>query len=344
MTRRTLLDAFLRQEGLDPARLQPLAGDASNRRYHRLAGSIPLVVMDAAPEAGEDIRPFHAVTDWLRALGLSAPQIHAADATNGFLLLEDLGDDLYARVCADARAPEEAIYGAAVDLLPRLVEAGAPPGFPRDFAARAYDLPVLQTEARLATEWYLSGATGPVSPDLAAEFDALIAEICTDVAADRSTVVLRDYHAENLLWLPRRAGHARVGLLDYQDALIGHPAYDLVSLLEDARRDTSPDLQAAMRARYAAATGAGEAFRTAYAVLGAQRNLKIIGIFARLSLRDGKRRYPVLIPRVWGHLQGNLAHPALARLSDWVARHLPEPTPEVIARLSTEMQLAELRS
>ena len=148
--------------------------------------------------------------------------------------------------------------------------------------------------------------------------------------------VLRDYHAENLIWLPGRAGHARVGMLDYQDVLIGHPAYDVVSLLEDARRDTGESLRAAMRARYLAASGADpDAFGEAASLLAAQRNLKIVGLFTRLARRDGKPRYLAHLPRVWAHLRRDLAHPSVAPLAAWVARHLPPPEPAVLARLGT---------
>jgi aminoglycoside/choline kinase family phosphotransferase len=148
--------------------------------------------------------------------------------------------------------------------------------------------------------------------------------------------VLRDYHAENLIWLPERAGHARVGMLDFQDMLIGHPAYDLVSLLEDARRDVSPDLRAAMLARYLARSGAEpEVFGYAAHALSAQRNLKIIGLFTRLCRRDGKPLYLGYLPRVWAHLTRDLAHPMLSPLRAFVTRHVPEPVPAVRARIET---------
>ncbi|MEM7506547.1 MAG: phosphotransferase [Pseudomonadota bacterium] len=334
MNREKRLHAFVVASGHDPQLLSPLAGDASNRRYLRLAAERPLVVMDAPPERGEDIAPFAAVTAWLRQQGFSAPEILAADPGAGFLLLEDLGDALYARVCAKDPSSQAGLYTAATDLLAALAAHPAP----RRMGARdlpPYDIDVLQREARLALEWYLPGTGGATpSPDMLAEFDALVAATCRAAAAERGTVVLRDYHAENLLWLPDRDGLAQVGLLDYQDALAGHPAYDLVSLLEDARRDTTAELREAMLARYLDRSGrdAG-AFRAAYASLGAQRNLKIIGIFARLCLRDGKPRYPTLIPRVWAHLMRDLAHPDLAALRIFVMRHLPEPQPSVIAAM-----------
>lgn len=340
--------AFLAAAGWSEATLAPLAGDASNRRYERVGRSgapARAVLMDAPRERGEDIGLFLAFTGWLRGLGLSAPEIYAADPGAGLALIEDLGDDLYARVAARDRALEAELYGAAVDLLADL--AATPPpnvavgavgavGAAERVAVQAYDDAVLLREAMLALEWWMRGATGAApSADLAAEFAALIGEVCARPAADRSALVLRDYHTENLLWLPERAGAARVGLLDYQDALAGSPAYDLVSLLEDARRDTSADLRAAMIARHLATTGAEEdAFRADCAALGAQRNLKIVGIFARLWLRDGKAAYPPMIPRVWAHLRNDLTHPALAPLAAFVARHVPEPDGPALARLS----------
>lgn len=180
-------------------------------------------------------------------------------------------------------------------------------------------------------DWYAPAA----DPDLTAEFEALVLAAITPVLAAPAVPVMRDYHAENLLWLPARAGTARVGLLDYQDMLAGHPAYDLVSLLDDARRDVSPGLRAAMTARYRERTGTGaEALARDAAILSAQRNLKILGIFARLARRDGKPRYLALLPRVWGHLARTLAHPDLAPLAGFVTRHLPPPDAATCARLA----------
>ena len=187
-------------------------------------------------------------------------------------------------------------------------------------------------------EWWAPGASGvPFAADALAEFDALVGEAVAPVAAAREATVLRDYHAENLIWLPERAAAARVGLLDYQDALAGHAAYDLVSLLEDARRDTTPELREAMLARYLDRRGiAPDPFRAALAALGAQRNLKIVGIFARLALRDGKPRYLGLVPRVWAHLLRDLAHPDLAALRRFVARHVPAPERPALGRIAAQ--------
>jgi aminoglycoside/choline kinase family phosphotransferase len=292
--------------------------------------------MDAPPERGEDVRPFLAVTEWLREHGLSAPGPLAADLAAGLLLLEDLGDELFARHAARHPQNEADLYAAAVDLLAALARLTAPDRIGSgDASARLlhYDGTILRREAALFVEWWLP-AVSTMTSAKAADFRELITQATASVAGARQVVVLRDYHAENLVWLPNRSGHARVGLLDYQDALAGHAAYDLVSLLEDARRDTSTELQEAMIDRYLAARPELDrtTFLADYAVLGAQRNLKIIGIFARLARRDRKPRYLALIPRVWRHLQRDLSHPALRPLADWIARHAPAPEPEVLAR------------
>jgi hypothetical protein len=337
------LAAFLAAQGWPADAARPLAGDASNRRYlrlDRLPGRPGAIVMDAPPGRGEDVRPFLAVTHWLRTHGFSAPEVLAADPGRGFLLLEDLGDDLFTPLLARTPGREAELYAAAVDLLAELAAIPAPAGIgPPDcrLPLAPYDDAVLGREAALVREWWMPAVTGaPVPTALAAEFDALLAAVTAEVAGAREVLVLRDYHADNLVWLPERAGAARVGLLDYQDALAGHPAYDLVSLLEDARRDVAPALCEAMLGRYLARRPSVDAaaFRTAYAALGAQRNLKIVGIFARLAIRDGKPRYLAMIPRVWGHLMRDLAHPALGPLAAWVARHVPPPEPAALARVA----------
>ncbi len=323
--------AFLARSGWDGARFRALAGDASARSYLRL--SLPergtAVLMDAPPETAGDTGPFVEMAEHLLRHGFSAPRILAHDRGLGLVLVEDLGDDLYARLCRRNPAIEPTLYAAAVDLLVRLRETPLPERLgPYDRAARL-------RESRLLCEWYLPAATGcEVPADVMAAFDMLIDGLSDLVDSVVPCLVLRDYHAENLLWLPGRQGIARVGLLDFQDALAGHPAYDLVSLLEDARRDTSAELRAAMLARYLDATGLPrDGFLAACAALGAQRNLKIIGIFARLCRRDGKRDYLPLVPRVWGHLVNDLSHPLLAALRDWVLRHVPAPDDIVLARI-----------
>lgn len=348
--RTDLATAFLARAGWAGADRRLLAGDASNRRYDRLTHPRlgPAVLMDADPAKGEDVRPFAALAQLLCDRGFSAPAVFAADAEAGFLLLEDLGDALFSRVAAAEPEAEQALYAGAIDALLALHDPSPPvfspilaPALRADAAAPAYPIPpydaaTLRREAALATDWWLPGVTGaPTPPTVRETFLALIDAACAEIAVDRQALVLRDFHADNLIWLPQRAGVARIGLLDFQDALIGHPAYDLASVLEDARRDVSPDLAAAMIDRYLNGRPAldRELFLADYAVLAAQRNLKIIGIFARLSMRDGKNGYLDLIPRVWRHLQSDLRHPKLAALKDWSDTHLPEPTAHALARI-----------
>jgi len=325
------LAEFLACAGWADAIRAPLAGDASNRRYDRLTGGPggrSAVLMDADPASGEDVKPFLAIARHLTALGLSAPAILSEDTRHGFLLLEDLGDDLFARVTAREPALELPLYEAAVDLLVELHRSAPPDGL------AAYDASTMAGLACLPFDWYLPPLEGSARDE---EREAFRAEIETLLrsAVLPSVLILRDYHAENLLWLPGRSGAARVGLLDFQDALVGHTAYDLVSLLEDARRDVPEGLQVQMRARYVAAAGCDpEQFAAAYALCGAQRNLRILGVFARLCVRDGKPGYLPMMPRVWGHLMRDLSHPALAGLRDRVLRALPPPTPDRLERIA----------
>lgn len=323
--RTALARQFLQGTDWADARVAPLAGDASNRRYMRVhRGDETAVLMDAPTERGEDVRPFVRIARHLSSLGLSAPRILAEDARNGFLLLEDLGDDLFARVIPRAPDRESELYGAATDALAHLHDQP----LPDDLAP--YDPALMADMAALAFEWY----AGDTDSLRRAAADAAMLAALAEYASDASVLIQRDYHAENLLWLPERAGIARVGLLDFQDAMRGHPAYDLVSLLQDARRDVPPAIEREMITRYLARSGAdAAAFDAAYHVLGAQRNLRIIGVFSRLCLRDGKAHYVDLIPRVWSYLERDLAHPALAPLAPLISGVLPAPTSEFLKDL-----------
>ncbi|MEM9725401.1 MAG: phosphotransferase [Pseudomonadota bacterium] len=339
---------FLLRAGYRGAEVAPLAGDASARRYFRVTGAVggSVILMDAPPAEGEAVAPFAALTGLLRARGLSAPEILDADFTNGLLLLEDLGDALFARTLATAPEQEAQLYQYAVDLLVKLHADEAPEtarGFGAEHRIAPYDWTTLRDEAMLFADWYMPGVSGALCPvETSAALEGALRAVCEETGADRfrdgdARLTLRDYHAENLIWLPDRRGLARVGLLDYQDALAGNAAYDLVSLLEDARRDTPPSLARAIRRRYAVAMGlAGDAlarFEARYAALGAQRNLKILGIFSRLWMRDGKPNYLRLLPRVWLLLQQDVAHPAMEPLRHWVERHAPSPDPDALAAL-----------
>jgi len=308
--------AFLDRYGYAGATRLPLAGDASVRRYERLSGGPrPAVLMDA-PSATMDIRPFVAVAGWLRDAGLSAPEVLAADPAAGLVLLEDLGDELFSRALAQG-GDERLLYETAVDLLLVLHRAPPPASLPR------YDEAWLLREAELLVEWYAHALGEPAK----ANYRAIWRDLLPAARVGGDGFVYVDYHADNLLWLPARSGLARIGLLDFQDARSGPPAYDLASLLEDARRDVAPGLARAMVERYLAARPEldPDAFRAAYALLAAQRNAKILGLFSRLAQRDGKPHYLDLQPRVQAHLRRDLRHPLLTPLRLWFERHLHLP-------------------
>ncbi len=316
--RAAVIADFLERSGWRGATRLPLAGDASFRRYERLRLAGRNAVLMDAPPATEDVRPFLAVARHLKGFGYSAPAVLASDAVHGLVLLEDLGDDSYSRVLGE-NGEERDLYGVAVDLLADLHRRPAPLDLP------PYDDGRLLEEANLLTEWYLPAVSGSPPPtEVQLEYEALWRGLFPLARTSAEVIVLRDYHAANLMRLDGRRGLARVGLLDFQDAVRGPPAYDLVSLLEDARRDVWPELAEQMIRRYLAATGADEeALRTAYAILGAQRNAKIVGIFTRLWKRDGKAAYLDLIPRVWGLLERDVEHPALEPVKTWLGRHIP---------------------
>jgi len=302
--------AFLDAHGWGGAQILPVAGDASFRRYFRAIEAGRQAILMDAPPPHEDPRPFIAVAEWLVERDFSAPAILACDLDQGLVLIEDFGDDRL-REAVDASPDEElSLYAPAIDLLIRL--RGEPAG-----PVPPYDRAVLKREARLFVEWYCP-AVGIV-PDLAG-WDAAWEAVFDHAIAGTPVTVLRDYHAENLMLVgPERS----LGLLDFQDALAGHPAYDLVSLLQDARRTVDPAVEAAMLGRYCAAADAGEDFMNAYHVLGAQRNAKILGIFTRLWKRDGKPHYAAMCPRVWTYLERDLAQPVMAPVAAWFAANVP---------------------
>ncbi len=313
--------SFLEALGWGAADILPLAGDASCRRYFRIVDDARRAVLMDAPPPHEDPCPFLAIARYLSGHGFAAPAIYGQDLEQGLVLLEDFGD-ARVRDYLDAHPEdEEAIYSRAVMALAdlhRIAPADVPP----------YDREVYQREAGLITEWYCPAAG--IGADEAA-YRAAWDEVLPLAERDAAPVVtvLRDYHAENIMLIEGRESAHNLGLLDFQDALAGHPAYDLVSLLQDARRDVSPDLEARMLALYKELAKPGEGFDAAYAVLGAQRNAKIIGIFTRLWKRDGKPRYLAFLPRMWALLERDLAHPALAPVAQWFERTIP---PEVRTR------------
>ncbi len=358
--REALRIAFLARTGLGAARREAMGGDASTRAYERLhlPGGATRVFMDqppaletavAPPEAtpaerramgynaltrlaGGRVDAFAAVAAYLRARGLSAPKVEAFDAAQGFAVLEDLGDDLYARLIERGQDPLP-LYEAAVDLLAAL-HAEPPPAVLETPGARwpvaTYDDLALRTYTEMFLEWWPKYAGLPPLPaEAAAEWDRLAAPIRRRAEAEAGVFAHRDFHAENLIWLPERRGLARVGLLDFQDAVRAHPSWDLLHLLQDARRDVAPELEVAMLERYLAARPGVDrrAFLADYRGLATLNAARILGpIFARQVVAFGKRRYIDFMPRTWGYLERNLAHPDLARLKAWFDRWIPVET------------------
>lgn len=321
--------AFVARAGWTGARLSPLGSDASMRSYDRLTypDGHGAVLMDAPPDKGEDVRPFLHIARYLNSLGLSAPTILAEDIEQGFLLLEDLGDALFARVVRDQPDLEGLLYSAAAEALATLHQGTPPDGL------GAYDPPEMTRLAGLAYEWYQHGITGGTPRNLA-DFAKAFEPMLASATGTPEVVILRDYHAENLLWLPERRGVARVGQLDFQDAMLGHRAYDLVSLLQDARRDVPQVLEEQMITDFTARSDLDPVeFRRAYDMLSLQRNLRILGVFARLSMAYGRVHYVELIPRVWAYLMRSLTRPGMEEIRERLLRDLPEPDAQALQTL-----------
>ena len=306
---------FLAASGWAEAEILPLAGDASFRRYFRVVEDGRSAVLMDAPPPHEDPRPFIAVAEWLLSRGLSAPEIIARDLDKGLLLLGDFGSARLRETLDSDPGRERELYELATDVLVHLHE------HPPMAGLTPHGLDQWLEELKLFTDWYC--------PAVGIEVDAEAyqwawREALEPVAGDGfgPVTVLRDYHAENIMLVEGRDGVAHFGLLDFQDALAGHPAYDLASVLEDARRDVPPAIERAMIDRYVRATGHDEAFERAYWALAAQRNTRILGVFTRLWKRDNKPHYRQFQPRMWGLLERDLAQPQLAPVRAWFDEHI----------------------
>jgi aminoglycoside/choline kinase family phosphotransferase len=308
---------FLSRCGWEGAEIAPLAGDASFRRYFRVRRGDQVAVLMDAPPPHEDPRPFVAVAEWLSELGLSAPPIMARDLERGMLLLGDFGNDRLREHLDSAPHRERELYEAATDLLVQLHTSPPMPGL------RPHRLSEWLTELELFTDWYCPAVGLDVD---AVAYRSAWEQVLAPVAADGlgPVTVLRDYHAENIMLVEGQEGVAHLGLLDFQDALAGHPAYDLCSVLEDARRDVAPEVERAMLDRYIAATGSPASFERAYWALAAQRNTRILGVFTRLWKRDNKPGYRRFQPRMWGLLERDLAQPGLEPVRDWFEANISQ--------------------
>ncbi len=350
------ISAFLEKAGWGAATRKPLTGDASSRRYEKLELSgKKAVLMDASkgvampPEpdgatakyraklgynslvrlGGAKPEVFACLANELKMRGFSAPTILAIDHEDSLMLSEDFGDGLYANVIADEPAKEGPLYKAAIDTLAAIYRSSFPvkmQALGKTWHVRDYDAPALQAEADLFLDWFAADFGHDIQDKARDDWYGIWKKLWPLLDAHPNGLALRDFHAENLFWLPKRQSVARVGLIDFQDGLFAHPAYDLVSLLEDARRDVSLELHVPLMKRFCDKAGLAfdDNFKAAYAVMGAQRNAKILGIFVRLAKRDGKPQYRDLIPRVAAHFLRDIDHPALAELKTWLETHVPE--------------------
>jgi hypothetical protein len=339
--RNLLKQKFLVEHKLEKAELISLPADASYRTYDRLKLADKSYILMDAPPPQENVKPFIKVANYLSQNGISSPKIFADDVKNGFLLLEDFGDDSYIKLLQanEEEFPEKLLYENAIDLLLYLHKLPVPDGI-----LPYYDDELLLNEVNQLTEWYVPILNGePINKKLQEEFEIIWRHLLQYTRFLSETVVLRDYHVNNLMWLDNRSGIKRVGVLDFQDAVIGSPVYDMVSLLEDVRRDVSDELAQNMITRYLT-TRADEItrkdFLASYAILGAQRNLKIIGMCARKAVKDKNSTYLNWLPRIWRYLEKDLKHPLLLPLKAWLDKVI---SPQVRKPAITPYKLGQKR-
>jgi N-acetylmuramate 1-kinase len=345
------LQRFLRKAGYADAARRRMPGDASTRSYARLRRDDGGVILMNAPRRpdgpaiyhgksysaavhlAEDVKPFVAIADGLRSHGISAPAIHHADLDDGFLITEDFGFGSFVEGTPPAPIAER--YLAATDMLAALHRQALPPSLPLKTGSH-YDIPVFDVDALLVEvglmpEWYLPDRGVALTDPLRTEFAAMWRELLSRIAAVPTTWVLRDFHSPNLIWLDERADIKKVGVIDFQDAVLGPAAYDVVSLAQDARIDIAEPLELALLTRYIKGRRLANpgfdpaAFAELYAIMSAQRNTRLLGTFARLNRRDGKPHYLRHQPRIWSYLHRSLAHPSLAALRQWYSNNVPPP-------------------
>lgn len=322
---------FLRKNGVNNCEIKKVAGDASFRSYYRIFTEEKTYILMFAPPGYEEVKPFIKIAEFLVSRNFSAPQIFALDEKLGFLLLEDLGDDTYGRILAVEPSKELPLYEKACDCLLELHKLDAPKDLP------TYNHALLFREVMLFVDWYIPLQKKTISLQEIARFKFLWFQLFDllsqsnslrdlSLKNENSVLVLRDYHADNLMTLPKRSGHHQVGLLDFQDAVIGAKAYDLVSLLEDARRDVSEVNRVKILEHYLAKSDCDkDSFTRDYEILSLQRNIKIVGIFSRLSVRDGKHNYLNLMPRVLGFVKMRLEsqNQIFSEISDLLKKFIP---------------------
>ena len=345
------LRQFLNEAGYADATRQRMVGDASTRSYARLVRDDGVVILMNSPRRAdgppvyegksysavvhlaEDVKPFVAIAGGLRERGFSTPVIHHTDLDNGFLITEDFGSAGF--VEGEPPRPIEGRYHTAADMLAALHRVVLPFILPLapdlTYAIPTFDTDALLIEVGLMLEWYLPDRGVEPTNKMRDEFVTMWRDLLAKPAAAARTWVIRDFHSPNLIWLDERSGIAKVGIIDFQDAVLGPAAYDMVSLAQDARIDVPEQLELALLVRYIKARRAADdtfdpaGFAELYAIMSAQRNTRLLGTFARLNRRDGKPQYLRHQPRLWTYLNRSLAHPLLAPVRAWYSAHVPPP-------------------
>lgn len=328
--RKKLIDTFLNKTVWKNAKRVKFASDASQRNYYRLHSTKAsnTILMDAPPEFGENVHKFIKASQFLERIGLSVPKIYNRDIRNGFLILEDFGDDIFTDFLLKSSQDEINFYMSATDNLITLYHAEV------DSKAKHYDDCEMLSTSLLSIDWYLKYGSNILTGDLRNQFKVLMREVLSKIMTKPMIMVHRDFHAENLIWLKNRNGKQRVGILDFQDMMPGHPAYDLASLLNDVRRVVNEDVRQKCYDHYVKNTGVDkDAFYYAFCICSAQRNLRILGVFTRLAVRDDKKHYLTFLPQVWKNLLQDLSHPDLIDLRLFIQNIFIAPNKTVLAKI-----------
>lgn len=328
--RKKLIDTFLEKTFWKDAQRVKFASDASKRNYYRLHSTkaSDRILMDAPPEFGENVAKFIKANQFLERIGLSVPKIYNRDIRNGFLILEDFGDNVFTDFLLKSSQDETSFYMSATDNLITLYHAEI------DCEAEHYDHCEMLNTSLLSIDWYLKYGSNILTSELRNQFRVLMGEVLSKIMTRPMIMVHRDFHAENLIWLKNRDGKQRVGILDFQDMMLGHPAYDLASLLNDVRRVVNEDVRQKCFDHYVKNTGVDkDAFYYAFCICSAQRNLRILGVFTRLAVRDAKKHYLTFLPRVWKNLLQDLSHPDLIDLRLFIQNIFIAPNKTILANI-----------
>jgi N-acetylmuramate 1-kinase len=340
-SREELRIAFLEKNNLNTYKIEALPADASNRRYYRLSdNNVTYILMDAPPKQ-ENITQFLNVKDILADIELSVPKVLFQDIENGFLILEDFGNNTYKELLdnkteENEHLDEKKMYERAIDALAHLHQKGPKNSSLSNFSERKF-----VDETMIFIDWYVDVLNGGrVSKSMTIKFKEILAHLHNQVKIFQNVVVLRDYHAQNIFWLENEVGVQKVGLIDFQDALIGSPIYDIVSLLQDARRDVSEEIVTSSITRYIKSfpNCSRKDLMMVYSILGVQRNLRIIGLFTKIAMKNKNTNYLALLPRVWRYIHSNLRHPILLPMRNWLEEVIPSQMPNFYAQKSKDLE------